>query len=79
MYNNITLYHTAKIIDDDNGWSVASSQPASTDCEVDCPDCTTDHPAMGAVQQPLGWSLVGVIDEGESVSGVFAIDFDDQR
>jgi len=77
--NTVTLYHTAKISDNGGGWSVESSLPASSDCEPDFPDCGTGHPSMRAVQCPMGWRMIGVIDDGERVAGVFAIDFDNQH
>lgn len=71
-----TLYHTARITDQGGSWSVESSQPAMEECEQDLPECTADHDAMGCVQQPYNWTLVGIIDDGDGIYGVFAIVFD---
>ena len=70
------LYHTARIVDQGGSWSVESSQPAPSECEQHLPECTTEHGAMDCVQQPHNWRLVGVIDDGEGIYGVFAIIFE---
>jgi hypothetical protein len=75
-----TLYHTATLAKNGDWGVVNNSKPVADECSDELPEGTgTDHPAMGAVQQPLGWVLVGILeDTGEwpSVTGVFAIDFD---
>jgi len=75
--DNTTLYHTARITAQGGSWSVESSHPSASECEEYLPDgATTEHPAMGAVQQPIGWKLVGIIDGDDGIYGVFEIEFE---
>jgi len=74
-----TLYHTA-CLTKNGDWSVKDpSAPTAGECEQHVPEGTvTDHEAMGAVQQPAGWTLVGIIDNDDDfgvVAGVFSIAF----
>ena len=81
--STITLYHTARITQGGD-WSVRDyGKPTADECEQHIPEGTvTDHAAMGSVQQPTGWTLVGILesdDEFRAISGVFAIDFGDTK